>query len=130
MPIEVKTTDQLFKKAYLLLQQLWNKDYPGAWNTLHFEWPSGHAITLVDHIKESLKKRIFEMACQAFKTIHVASLARLLHCSQEEAISGTAIHYFGLHSCIAAFKFLRNIYMTFSFSLRQCSGNSARGTSL
>lgn len=102
VPIEVKTGDQLFKKAYLLLQQLWNKDYPGAWNTLHFEWPSGHAITLVNRIKESLKKRIFEMVCKAFKTIHVASLAKLLHCSQDEAISGTAIHFFS-HPSIPVF---------------------------
>eukprot|EP00890_Picochlorum_soloecismus_P004433 jgi/Picsp_1/4991/NSC_02354-R1_cop9 signalosome complex subunit 8 len=87
VPIEVKTGDQLFKKAHLLLQQLWNNDYPGAWNTLNFEWPCGHAVTLIEQIKHSLKKRIFEMACQAFRTIHAASLAKLLHCSEEEAIS-------------------------------------------
>lgn len=100
VPIEVKTREQLFKKAHLLLQQLWNKDYPGAWTTLDFEWPSGHAVALVDQIKNSLKKRIFEMVCQAFRTIHIANLAKLLHCSQEEAMSGTVIHLY-LDCCIA-----------------------------
>lgn len=112
MPVEVKTGDQLFKKAYLLLQQLWNKDYPGAWNTLNFEWPSGHAITLVDHIKESLKKRIFEMVCQAFKTIHVASLAELLHCSQKEAISGMAIRFFIFN--VAVLNVIKILHTVFS----------------
>lgn len=91
IPDSMRCRDVTVKKAFLLLQQLWNKDYIYAWDTIDSQWHSKVPSDIIHKLCHSLRECILDLVMHAFKTIEVCALSRLLHLGEDEATACTLV---------------------------------------
>ncbi|KAI8112942.1 hypothetical protein M9434_004261 [Picochlorum sp. BPE23] len=85
IPDTIASRDAAVKKAHAVLRLLWNKEYVLVWEELEFDWPEEYK-DVVDYLAEDIKKHVLQMIGRVYSRISLATVAKLINCSDEDAI--------------------------------------------
>jgi hypothetical protein len=90
IPDTIASRDAAVKKAHAVLRLLWNKEYVLVWEELEFDWPEEYK-DVVDYLAEDIKKHVLQMIGRVYSRISLATVAKLINCSDEDAIECTCV---------------------------------------